>query len=106
KVEVIRGEGKFSGPFSLEVAGPDGLRRIDFKQCIIAAGSESARLPGFPDDPRVIDSTGALEIPADCKRLLVIGGGILGLEMASVFLGVWAGGAGGGFGVRPLTGTG
>jgi dihydrolipoamide dehydrogenase len=85
KVEVIHGEAKFSGPFSLEVQGTDGLRRVDFKQCIIAAGSESARLPGFPDDPRVIDSTGALELPPDCKRLLVIGGGIIGLEMACVY---------------------
>ena len=85
KVEVIHGEAKFSGPFSLEVQGTGGLRRVDFKQCIIAAGSESARLPGFPDDPRVIDSTGALELPPDCKRLLVIGGGIIGLEMACVY---------------------
>ena len=85
KVEVIQGEAKFSGPFSLEVQGAGGLRRVDFKQCIIAAGSESARLPGFPDDPRVIDSSGALELPPDCKRLLVIGGGIIGLEMACVY---------------------
>jgi dihydrolipoamide dehydrogenase len=85
KVDVIHGEAKFTGAFSLELAGADGPRRIDFKQCIIAVGSESARLPGFPDDPRVIDSTGALELPADCKRLLVIGGGIIGLEMACVY---------------------
>jgi dihydrolipoamide dehydrogenase len=85
KVDVIRGEAKFSGPFSLEVKGESGSRRVDFKQCIIAAGSESARLPGLPDDPRVIDSTGALELPPGCKRLLVIGGGIIGLEMACVY---------------------
>ena len=85
KVEVVRGEAKFSGRFSLEVTGETGPRRIDFKQCIIAAGSESARLPGFPDDPRLIDSTGALELPPECKRLLVIGGGIIGLEMACVY---------------------
>ncbi len=85
KVDVIRGEAGFSGPFSLEVKGESGSRRIDFKQCIIAAGSESARLPGMPDDPRVIDSTGALELPPGCKRLLVIGGGIIGLEMACVY---------------------
>ena len=85
KVVVIRGEAKFSGRFSLEVQGANGAQHIDFKQCIIAAGSESARLPGLPDDPRVIDSTGALELPADCKRLLVIGGGIIGLEMACVY---------------------
>jgi dihydrolipoamide dehydrogenase len=85
KVAVIHGEAKFTAPFSLEVQSANGPRRVDFKQCIIAAGSESARLPGFPDDPRVIDSTGALELPLDCKRLLVIGGGIIGLEMACVY---------------------
>jgi dihydrolipoamide dehydrogenase len=85
KVDVVRGEAKFIGPHSLEVQTSDGVRRVDFKQCIIAAGSESVRLPGFPDDPRVIDSTGALELPPDCKRLLVIGGGIIGLEMACVY---------------------
>jgi dihydrolipoamide dehydrogenase len=85
KVEVIHGEAKFSGPFSLEIHDPNGPRRVDFKQCIIAAGSESARLPGLPDDPRVIDSTGALELPPDCRRLLVVGGGIIGLEMACVY---------------------
>jgi len=85
KVEVVRGEAKFVGPNTLEVNGPEGLRRLDFKQCIIAAGSESVRLPGLPDDPRVIDSTGALELPRDCKKLLVIGGGIIGLEMACVY---------------------
>ncbi len=85
KVDVVRGEAKFVGPNTLEVNGPDGLRRLNFKQCIIAAGSESVRLPGLPDDPRVIDSTGALELPVDCKRLLVIGGGIIGLELACVY---------------------
>jgi dihydrolipoamide dehydrogenase len=88
KVQVIHGEAKFTGPFSLEVQGADGSRRIDFKQCVIGVGSESARLPGLPDDPRVIDSTGALELPPDCKRLLVIGGGIIGLEMACVYDGL------------------
>jgi dihydrolipoamide dehydrogenase len=85
KVDVVHGDARFIGPHSLEVQTADGTRRLDFKQCIIAAGSESVRLPGFPDDPRVIDSTGALEIPPDCKRLLVIGGGIIGLEMACVY---------------------
>jgi dihydrolipoamide dehydrogenase len=85
KVTVVQGEAKFSGPFSLEVQEANGPRRVEFKQCIIAAGSESALLPGFPDDPRIIDSSGALELPVDCKRLLVIGGGIIGLEMACVY---------------------
>ncbi len=90
KVDVVRGEAKFTGPHSLEVRSAEGVRRLDFKQCIIAAGSESVRLPGLPDDPRVIDSTGALEIPEDTKRLLVIGGGIIGLEMACVYDGLGA----------------
>ncbi len=85
KVDVVRGEARFVGPYLLEVRGAEGVRRLPFKQCIIAAGSESVRLPGLPDDPRVIDSTGALELPADCRRLLVIGGGIIGLEMACVY---------------------
>jgi dihydrolipoamide dehydrogenase len=85
KVTLIQGEAKFVGPYSFDVKGADGSRRVDFKQCVIAAGSESALLPGLPDDPRVIDSSGALELPVDCKRLLVIGGGIIGLEMACVY---------------------
>jgi dihydrolipoamide dehydrogenase len=85
KVTVNRGVAKFTGPFSLEVQGANGPHKVDFKQCIIAVGSESARLPGLPDDPRVIDSAGALELPLNCKRLLVIGGGIIGLEMACVY---------------------
>ena len=85
KVDVLHGVAKFLGPHTVEVRTSEGSRRVDFKQCIIAAGSESVRLPGFPDDPRIIDSTGALEIPADCKRLLVIGGGIIGLEMACIY---------------------
>ncbi len=85
KVDVVHGEAAFIGPYSLEVKTASGLRRLNFKQCIIAAGSESVRLPGLPHDPRVIDSTGALELPEDCRRLLVIGGGIIGLEMACVY---------------------
>jgi dihydrolipoamide dehydrogenase len=85
KVEVVHGDARFVGPYSLELQTSGGKRRIEFKQCIIAAGSEALRLPGFPDDPRVIDSTGALEVPEDCRRLLVVGGGIIGLEMACVY---------------------
>ena len=84
KVQVVEGNGRFVSPHVLEVSGSDGTRRIRFEQCIIAAGSESARLPGWPDDPRVIDSTGALELPP-ASRLLVVGGGIIGLEMACVY---------------------
>ena len=90
KVTLIRGEAKFIGPYSFDVKSESGPRRVDFKQCVIAAGSESALLPGLPDDPRVIDSSGALELPVDCKRLLVIGGGIIGLEMACVYDGLGA----------------
>lgn len=85
KVEVLRGEARFTGRHTLELRSAQGTRQIDFQQCIIAAGSESARLPGLPDDERIIDSTGALELPAGCKRLLVVGGGIIGLEMACVY---------------------
>ena len=85
KVEVVQGVGTFTGPHSLQITGAAGTRGLDFKQCIIAAGSESARLPGLPDDPRIMDSSGALELPEGCKRLLVVGGGIIGLEMACVY---------------------
>jgi dihydrolipoamide dehydrogenase len=81
KVEIIHGEASFTGRTSLTV----GDREVTFENCIIAAGSQSARIPGLPDDPRVITSTGALspaEIPG---RLLVVGGGIIGLEMACVY---------------------
>ena len=85
KVEVIRGTGKFVSPHQIDVSD-DGkaVRGVTFAHCIIAAGSESVRLPGLPEDPRVIDSTGALELDLP-KRLLVIGGGIIGLEMATVY---------------------
>jgi dihydrolipoamide dehydrogenase len=86
KVEVVTGNGKFVGPNLVEVTGEGGKsERIAFDQCIIAAGSEPVKLPGFPEDPRIMDSTGALELPKDVKRLLVIGGGIIGLEMATVY---------------------
>ena len=81
KVEVIQGEARFSGPNAITV----GNRTVTFEHCIIAAGSQSATLPDLPEDPRIIDSTGALspgEIP---NRLLVVGGGIIGLEMATVY---------------------
>jgi dihydrolipoamide dehydrogenase len=85
KVEVLRGSGRFVSPNVLEVMGASGSERIRFEQCIIAAGSEAVRLPGLPDDPRIIDSTGALELPEFSGALLVIGGGIIGLEMACVY---------------------
>ncbi len=86
KVTVVQGVGRFDTPNSLVVEGADGSKRITFDHCIIAAGSSVARIPGFPyDDPRVIDSTGALALQDTPKRLLVIGGGIIGLEMACVY---------------------
>ncbi|HEY9381312.1 MAG TPA: dihydrolipoyl dehydrogenase [Burkholderiales bacterium] len=86
KVTVVQGVGKFDTPNSLVVEGAEGSKRITFDHCIIAAGSSVARIPGFPyDDPRVIDSTGALALQGTPKRLLVIGGGIIGLEMACVY---------------------
>ena len=72
-------------PNVLEVMGTSGSERIRFEQCIIAAGSEPVRLPGLPKDPRILDSTDALELPEFSGGLLVIGGGIIGLEMACVF---------------------
>jgi dihydrolipoyl dehydrogenase len=84
KVEVIRGTGKFVSAHEIEVAGNGAPRRVSFAHCIIAAGSESARLPNLPDDPRIIDSTGALELDLP-QRMLVVGGGIIGLEMATVY---------------------
>jgi len=86
KVEVVQGTGKFASPHVMEVARADGkTEKIRFEQCIIAAGSEPIKLPFIPDDPRVIDSTGALELNGVPQRLLVIGGGIIGLEMATVY---------------------
>ncbi|MCC5882303.1 MAG: dihydrolipoyl dehydrogenase [Halomonas sp.] len=93
KVEVVRGVGKFLDPLHLEVAltsgdgqEPTGEKQvIKFDKCIIAAGSQSVKLPFIPDDPRVVDSTGALELTSIPKRMLVIGGGIIGLEMATVY---------------------
>ena len=85
KVKVLRGTAKFTGPYRLELDGPDGRQLVRFRQCIIAAGSESVNLPGTPDDPRIMGSTGALALEEIPKRLLVIGGGIIGLEMACVY---------------------
>ncbi len=84
KVGVVQGTGRFVSPHVLEVAREGGTERIRFEQCIIAAGSEAVRLPGWPSDPRVIDSADALELPRT-SRLLVVGGGIIGLEMACVY---------------------
>jgi dihydrolipoamide dehydrogenase len=86
KVEIVQGKGQFATAHALRVETTQGAKTISFDHCIIAAGSSIARIPGFPyDDPRMIDSTSALELAAVPKRLLVIGGGIIGLEMATVY---------------------
>ncbi|HSN18605.1 MAG TPA: dihydrolipoyl dehydrogenase [Gammaproteobacteria bacterium] len=85
KVQVVTGTAKFLGPHHL-AAEADGKRTvIKFEQCIIAAGSSVTKIPGLPDDPRIMDSTGALELRDLPERLLVVGGGIIGLEMACVY---------------------
>jgi dihydrolipoamide dehydrogenase len=85
-VAVVRGTGRFLDPHHVEVETAQGSRQvIEFGRAIIAAGSEAAKLPFLPDDPRIVDSTGALELPAIPRRILVIGGGIIGLELATVY---------------------
>jgi dihydrolipoamide dehydrogenase len=88
KVEVVQGVGRFVSPNVIEVMGSSGSERIHFDFCIIAAGSEAIKLPGLPSDKRVMDSTDALELPEFSGGLLVVGGGIIGLEMACVYDGL------------------
>ena len=85
KVEVARGVGAFLDPNHLEVTAGNQKKSIKFANAIIAAGSQSAKLPFLPNDPRIVDSTGALELKSIPRRMLVIGGGIIGLEMATVY---------------------
>ena len=86
KVNVVYGVAKFSSPNSISVETSDGSKTITFDNAIIAAGSSVARIPGFPcDDPRLIDSTGALLLQDIPERMLIIGGGIIGLEMGTVY---------------------
>lgn len=86
KVTIVQGEGSFTSPNTLKVEGNDGDKTISFDNCIIAAGSRVTKIPVFPhDDPRMMDSTDALELEDVPKKLLVIGGGIIGMEMATVY---------------------
>ena len=86
KVQVVRGFGRFTSSHMIAVESDEGTQTVSFDQCIIAAGSEPVTLPFIPhEDERVIDSTGALELADIPKRLLVLGGGIIGLEMATVY---------------------
>jgi dihydrolipoamide dehydrogenase len=86
KVQVLHGVGKFISPYHIEVEGADGKKIVQFENAIIAAGSQPTKIPGFPhDDPRVMDSTDALLLEEAPRRMLIVGGGIIGLEMAMVY---------------------
>ncbi|MDJ0739459.1 MAG: dihydrolipoyl dehydrogenase [Gammaproteobacteria bacterium] len=86
KVQVVTGVGKFADPKHIEVQTADGVTRVEFEHCIIACGSRPVSIPGFPnDDPRLITSTGALALEDVPKKMLIVGGGIIGLEMATVY---------------------
>lgn len=86
KVEVVKGTGKFIGSHEIEVESADGQKtKIKFDHCIIAVGSKPVKLPFMPEDARIFDSTGALTLSQIPKNLLVLGGGIIGLEMATVY---------------------
>jgi dihydrolipoamide dehydrogenase len=93
KVTTVRGVGEFVDPYHVKVqettgegrATTDKARTVKFRHCVIAAGSQAVHLPFMPKDPRVVDSTGALELGVDPKRMLILGGGIIGLEMGSVY---------------------
>jgi dihydrolipoamide dehydrogenase len=89
KITVVQGAGAFISASMIEVKTPQGVKKVSFDNAIIAAGSQSARIPGLPyDDPRLMDSTAALDLKDVPRRLLVIGGGIIGLEMACVYDGL------------------
>ncbi|WP_084150698.1 dihydrolipoyl dehydrogenase [Azohydromonas australica] len=86
RVQVLHGEGRFDDAHTLRVTDSDGrVRQLRFAQAIIAVGSSATRLPVLPRDPRVVTSTGALALPIQPRRMLVVGGGIIGLEMATVY---------------------
>ncbi|MCP4391462.1 MAG: FAD-dependent oxidoreductase, partial [Gammaproteobacteria bacterium] len=86
KVKVVHGVGEFIDQNSMQVDNKGEITRINFENCIIAAGSQATEIPSFPnDDPRLMDSTDALELNDVPKKLLIVGGGIIGLEMATVY---------------------
>src|SRR5258708_5681109 len=85
KVEVVTGTAQLTSPHQALVQTPAGARTVSFDAAILAAGSRNASLPNLPDDPRILDSTSALDVDGAARRLLVIGGGIIGLEMAAVY---------------------
>jgi dihydrolipoamide dehydrogenase len=85
KVTVLQGVGSFAGANQLAVQTKEGAKTVRFASAIIAAGSQAAKLPFLPEDPRIVDSTGALQLAGVPKKMLVIGGGIIGLEMGTVY---------------------
>jgi len=85
KVTVLQGVATFTGPHELSVEQKGDKRSLRFANAIIAVGSQAAKLPFLPDDPRILDSTSALELPGVPKKMLIIGGGIIGLEMGTVY---------------------
>lgn len=86
KVDVVQGVAQFASPHMLEVATAEGVKTVSFEHAIIAAGSRAIKIPGFPyGDARLMDSTSALELADIPQRLLIIGGGIIGLEMATIY---------------------
>ncbi len=85
KVQTITGSGVFTSPTSIEVTGPDGVSEVTFEDAIIAVGSHPTRIPGFPEDPRIMDSTSALDLDGIPENLLIIGGGYIGLEMGTIY---------------------
>ena len=85
KVEVLQGDARLTSTTSARLTGVEDKAEIVFKYCLVAVGSEILRLPFLPEDPRILDSTSALELPTSKGSMLVIGGGIIGLEMATVY---------------------
>ena len=85
KVQTVTGSGVFTSPTSIEVTGADGVVEITFVDAIIAVGSHPTKIPGFPEDPRIMDSTSALDLDGIPEKLLIIGGGYIGLEMGTIY---------------------
>ena len=85
KVTVLQGVATFTGPHELAIEAKGDKRSLRFANAIIAVGSQAAKLPFLPEDPRILDSTSALELPSVPKKMLIIGGGIIGLEMGTVY---------------------
>ena len=85
KVQVLTGSGVFTSPSTIEVSGAEGVIEVNFVDAIIAVGSHPTKIPSFPEDPRIMNSTGALELDGIPEELLIIGGGYIGLEMGTIY---------------------